>query len=73
MILDGFHNISTVALNNLIAAIVSFGKVTQEQKEEASKYGVSVYSWDEFLSLVRCPSSLWDSFEYYRMLQSKYI
>jgi len=42
----------------LIVAIVSFGKVTQEQKEEVRKYGLSVYSWDEFLSLVRCSSSL---------------
>jgi long-chain acyl-CoA synthetase len=37
----------------MFAAIVSFGKVTEEQKEEASKYGVSIYSWDEFMSLVR--------------------
>ncbi|XP_039808750.1 long chain acyl-CoA synthetase 4-like isoform X2 [Panicum virgatum] len=37
--------------NEFLKMIVSFGKVTQEQKEEASKYGLSIYSWDEFLSL----------------------
>jgi long-chain acyl-CoA synthetase len=34
-----------------LKTIVSFGKVTQEQKENASKYGLEIYSWDEFLSL----------------------
>uniref|UniRef100_A0ACD5VFD4 Uncharacterized protein n=1 Tax=Avena sativa TaxID=4498 RepID=A0ACD5VFD4_AVESA len=34
-----------------LKTIVSFGNVTQEQKEEVSKYGLSIYSWDEFLSL----------------------
>uniref|UniRef100_A0A453F5H8 4-coumarate--CoA ligase n=1 Tax=Aegilops tauschii subsp. strangulata TaxID=200361 RepID=A0A453F5H8_AEGTS len=34
-----------------LKTIVSFGKVTQEQKEEVSKYGLSIYSWDEFISL----------------------
>lgn len=33
-------------------AIVSFGKVTTEQKEEVQKLGLAIYSWDEFLSLV---------------------
>jgi len=37
--------------NEFLKTIVSFGKVTQEQKEEVRKYGLSVYSWDEFLSL----------------------
>jgi hypothetical protein len=37
----------------IFVAIVSFGKVDEEQKEEVSKYGVSIYSWDEFMSLVR--------------------
>ncbi|KAJ1284585.1 hypothetical protein BS78_03G216000 [Paspalum vaginatum] len=37
--------------NEFLKTIVSFGKVTQEQKEEVSKYGLSIYSWDEFLSL----------------------
>ncbi|KAF0919545.1 hypothetical protein E2562_029771 [Oryza meyeriana var. granulata] len=34
-----------------LKTIVSFGRVTQQQKEEASKYGLEIYSWDEFLSL----------------------
>lgn len=33
-------------------AIVSFGKVTHEQKEEVEKFGLAIYSWDEFLLLV---------------------
>jgi long-chain acyl-CoA synthetase len=37
----------------MFVAIVSFGNVTQEQKEEVSKCGLSIYSWNEFLSLVR--------------------
>ncbi|KAJ8768495.1 hypothetical protein K2173_022587 [Erythroxylum novogranatense] len=31
--------------------IVSFGKVTSEQREEIDKFGLEVYSWDEFLKL----------------------
>ncbi|CAM0881934.1 unnamed protein product [Alopecurus aequalis] len=34
-----------------LKTIVSFGNVTDEQKEEVSKYGLSIYSWHEFLSL----------------------
>ncbi|XP_047969300.1 long chain acyl-CoA synthetase 4-like [Salvia hispanica] len=34
-----------------LKTIVSFGKATPQQKEEAEKYGVTMYSWDEFLSL----------------------
>ncbi|XP_073051955.1 long chain acyl-CoA synthetase 4-like [Primulina eburnea] len=34
-----------------LRTIVSFGKVTSQQKEEAEKFGVAIYSWDEFLSL----------------------
>lgn len=34
------------------AAIVSFGKVAPEQREEIEKFGLAVYSWDEFLKLV---------------------
>lgn len=34
------------------AAIVSFGKVTAEQREETEKFGVAIYSWDEFSFLV---------------------
>ncbi|GJM93690.1 hypothetical protein PR202_ga10272 [Eleusine coracana subsp. coracana] len=37
--------------SEFLKTIVSFGKVTEEQKEEVSKYGVSIYSWDEFISL----------------------
>lgn len=37
-------------------AIVSFRKVTNEQKEEAKKSGVTIYSWDEFIVLVRQPA-----------------
>lgn len=34
------------------AALVSFGKVTPEQREEVEKFGLKIYSWDEFLQLV---------------------
>lgn len=34
------------------SAIVSFGKVTPEQKEEVEKFGLAIYSWEEFLQLV---------------------
>ncbi|OMO79742.1 AMP-dependent synthetase/ligase [Corchorus capsularis] len=34
-----------------LKTIVSFGKVTPEQKEEAEKYGLAIYSWEEFLQL----------------------
>ncbi|KAK1378141.1 Long-chain-fatty-acid--CoA ligase [Heracleum sosnowskyi] len=34
-----------------IKTIVSFGKVTPEQREEAKKLGVATHSWDEFLLL----------------------
>jgi len=33
-------------------AIVSFGKVTPEQKQEVEKLGLAIYSWTEFLQLV---------------------
>lgn len=33
-------------------AIVSFGKVTPEQKESVENCGVKIYSWEEFLQLV---------------------
>lgn len=35
-----------------LVAIVSFGKVTPEQREEVQKFGLAIYSWDEFLLLV---------------------
>ncbi|KAK6116996.1 hypothetical protein DH2020_049240 [Rehmannia glutinosa] len=34
-----------------ILAIVSFGKVTAQQKEEVERFGAAIYCWDEFLSL----------------------
>jgi hypothetical protein len=33
-------------------AIVSFGGVTNDQKEEAKNHGLSIFSWEEFLILV---------------------
>nr|CAD1822246.1 unnamed protein product [Ananas comosus var. bracteatus] len=35
----------------LLKTIVSFGKITLQQKEEVEKHGLSIYSWDEFLLL----------------------
>ncbi|XP_027180647.1 long chain acyl-CoA synthetase 4 [Coffea eugenioides] len=34
-----------------LKTIVSFGKVTPQQKDEIEKFGVVVYAWDEFLLL----------------------
>ncbi|XP_044486841.1 long chain acyl-CoA synthetase 4-like [Mangifera indica] len=34
-----------------LKTIVSFGKVTPEQREEVEKYGLAMYSWEEFLQL----------------------
>ncbi|KAM3321599.1 long chain acyl-CoA synthetase 4-like [Capsicum chacoense] len=34
-----------------LKTIVSFGKVTPEQKKELEEFGVVLYSWDEFLQL----------------------
>ncbi|GAV65774.1 AMP-binding domain-containing protein [Cephalotus follicularis] len=34
-----------------LKTIVSFGKVTSEQREEVKKYSLAIYSWDEFLQL----------------------
>ncbi|XP_062074556.1 long chain acyl-CoA synthetase 4-like [Humulus lupulus] len=36
---------------NYLKTIVSFGKVTPEQKESVEKFGVRIYSWEEFLQL----------------------
>lgn len=33
-------------------AIVSFGNVTPEQREEVIKFGLALYTWHEFLLLV---------------------
>ncbi|XP_027362151.1 long chain acyl-CoA synthetase 4-like isoform X2 [Abrus precatorius] len=34
-----------------LRTIVSFGKVTPEQKQEVEKFGLTIYSWDEFLQV----------------------
>lgn len=34
-----------------LRTIVSFGKVTPEQREQVQKFGLAIYSWDEFLLL----------------------
>ncbi|KAM7511903.1 hypothetical protein LguiB_010778 [Lonicera macranthoides] len=34
-----------------LKTLVSFGKVTAEQKELAESFGLAIYSWDEFLQL----------------------
>ncbi|KAG2375603.1 Long chain acyl-CoA synthetase [Vigna angularis] len=34
-----------------LKTIVSFGKVTPEQKQEVEKFGLAIYSWDEFLQV----------------------
>ncbi|XP_068644422.1 long chain acyl-CoA synthetase 4-like isoform X1 [Aristolochia californica] len=36
---------------NFLKTIVSFGEVTTEQKQESEKFGVAIYSWNEFLQL----------------------
>ncbi|XP_068644431.1 long chain acyl-CoA synthetase 4-like isoform X2 [Aristolochia californica] len=37
---------------NFLKTIVSFGEVTTEQKQESEKFGVAIYSWNEFLQLL---------------------
>ncbi|CAN1743934.1 Long chain acyl-CoA synthetase 4 [Linum perenne] len=34
-----------------LKTIVSFGKVTPEQRQEVEEFGLSVYSWEEFIKL----------------------
>ncbi|XP_015166337.1 long chain acyl-CoA synthetase 4-like [Solanum tuberosum] len=34
-----------------LKTVVSFGEVTPQQKDEIEKFGVSLYSWDEFLQV----------------------
>lgn len=36
----------------IFVALVSFGKVTPEQKQEVEKFGLTMYSWEEFLEVV---------------------
>lgn len=38
---------------NPFSAIISFGGVTNDQKEEAKNHGLSIFSWEEFLITVR--------------------
>lgn len=45
-------NIHLMFLICLYVALVSFGKVTAEQKELTESFGLAIYSWDEFLQLV---------------------
>nr|XP_029121116.1 long chain acyl-CoA synthetase 4 isoform X1 [Elaeis guineensis] len=37
--------------SKFLKTIVSFGKVTPEQRDEVEKSGLAIYSWDEFLLL----------------------
>ncbi|KAL8138952.1 hypothetical protein V2J09_004953 [Rumex salicifolius] len=37
--------------SDCLKTLISFGKVTPEQQEEVSKYGVNIYAWEEFLQL----------------------
>jgi hypothetical protein len=37
----------------LFSAIVSFGKVSPDQKEKVEQNGLSIYSWTEFVLKVR--------------------
>ncbi|XP_039037176.1 long chain acyl-CoA synthetase 4-like, partial [Hibiscus syriacus] len=39
------------ASREYLKSIVSFGKVTPEQKAEAEKHDLAIYSWEEFLQL----------------------
>ncbi|KAG9448294.1 hypothetical protein H6P81_014422 [Aristolochia fimbriata] len=36
---------------NFLKTIVSFGEVASENKQECEKFGVAIYSWNEFLQL----------------------
>jgi hypothetical protein len=35
-----------------LPAIISFGGVTNDHKEEAKNHGLSIFSWEEFLIMV---------------------
>ncbi|KAF3779723.1 Long chain acyl-CoA synthetase 4, partial [Nymphaea thermarum] len=37
--------------SKFLKALVSFGKFTNEQREDVEKFGLAAYSWDEFLLL----------------------
>lgn len=36
-----------------LTVIVSFGEITQEQKQVAEDFGSQIYSWTDFLLLVK--------------------
>ncbi|GAB2229122.1 hypothetical protein Droror1_Dr00023257 [Drosera rotundifolia] len=38
-------------IKEYLKTLVSFGKVTPEQKEEVTNHGLTVYNWDEFLEM----------------------
>ncbi|CAL5428191.1 unnamed protein product [Camellia sinensis] len=51
--LDWFVVLKTFpSATKYLKTIVSFGKVTSEQKEEVEKFGLAIYAWDEFLLLL---------------------
>jgi len=35
-----------------LPAVISFGGVTNDHKDEAKKHGLSIFSWEEFLIIV---------------------
>ncbi|CAO2819208.1 unnamed protein product [Amaranthus hypochondriacus] len=37
--------------SKFLKTLVSFGKITPEQKDEVEKFGLKIYSWDDFLEL----------------------
>lgn len=41
-----------VFICDFYAAVVSFGKITHEQKDAVEKLGMMMYGWDDFLQLV---------------------
>ncbi|CAL5356224.1 unnamed protein product [Camellia sinensis] len=50
--MSGYEVLKTFpSATKYLKTIVSFGKVTPEQKEEVEKFGLAIYAWDEFLLL----------------------
>lgn len=45
-------HLKVLSLSLLYVGLISFGKVTQEQKDMAGNFDLKLYSWDEFLLLV---------------------
>ncbi|KAI7993176.1 Long chain acyl-CoA synthetase 5 [Camellia lanceoleosa] len=51
-LMSGYKVLKTFpSATKYLKTIVSFGKVTPEQKEEVEKFGLAIYAWDEFLLL----------------------